>query len=280
MKLEQLKALAAEGKLEGLFPNVENGVYHHPEGPGVSSTFLKKIISETPAHALASLSEEKEESPALRVGSAFHDSVLLPELFSARYVALPEGMKRDARMKVYQEFVTANKGKTILSSDEWTQIISMRDAVLNHPRASQLLIDAKPEHSAWWTDPATGVLCKVRPDIITPQGYIVDLKSTVSANAWDFSKSIHSYGYHISAAMYLNGMSHVLGLDLKTFVLLAVEKKAPFGVALYVIDQGTLEKGMEEFRRALQIYAHCKETGDFYGYPIDFQDIAIPAYAF
>lgn len=283
MKLEQIKSMHDAGMLHGLFADVEHTVYHHPECPGSSSTFFKNVVKKSPRHALAALVSPENDSPALRLGSAFHCITAQPELFKQQYVGMPEGLKRDARTKAFQEFQAANEGKIILSQDEMAMISGMRDSVMSHKKARELVESSmqrgKVEFSGWWTDPETGVLCKIRPDLITPDGLVCDLKSTSAGDPWSFSKSLHDFGYHISAAMYLEGMSRITGELSEEFVLIVVEKAPPYAVATYRIEPSVLEKGGEEFRRAIRFYADCKSNNNWPAYGEDLMDISLPAYA-
>lgn len=279
MNLSELQLAAEMGQLQGLIPGVASEDYHHKDSPGVSSSFLKKIISSTPMHAIASL-EEKEDSDALVFGRAFHTILDSEDIFNQTHITVPEGMRRDLRAKAYQEFMAENKGKVILSRDEFDTLRRMRDTVAAHPLYS-LTRGGKCEHSGYWTDEETGVLCKIRPDVLLDDGLVFDWKSCGKPiNPYSFSKVVHEYGYHVSGAMYLAGLSKILGIKLRHFVLVAVEKQKPNGVIFYDIDPAAIEKGEEDFRHALAIYKNCKETNEWPGYPTDFEPIGLPAYAF
>ncbi|NBO40554.1 MAG: hypothetical protein EBU92_03265, partial [Betaproteobacteria bacterium] len=63
-------------------------------------------------------------------------------------------------------------------------------AIANHAGACTLLDgDIAIENSMFWTDQETGIECRARPDIIRPDGLIVDLKTTQDAGASAFAKS-------------------------------------------------------------------------------------------
>jgi exodeoxyribonuclease VIII len=278
MNLEQIKTMHDIGELKGLFPGVEDSVYHAPDCPGKSSSFFKTLIAETPLHAMAKLTKG-EETDAMILGRGTHLAVQDPSEFGAKYTVVPEGMRRDPRAKAYQEFLAANPGKHAFTQDEWDTIKSIQTSFFNHP-LSKLLVGAKIEHSGWWTDPSTGVICKCRPDWFI-DGVVYDLKTSAKGiGPWAFEKTIADYGYAISAAMYLEGISEILGEKLKKFVLIAAEKSAPYEIIFYDIDHSALEKGASEFRRAIEIYAECEKTGNFPGYSKDFQSIGLPAFAY
>lgn len=282
MTLEQLLALAKENKLSGFYPEIDDSIYHHADCPGISSSYWKTLISATPEHAEAYRKQKGEDHEALIIGRAFHelteDSATGLSRFTKKFCVIPEGMRRDARNKDYQAFLAENEGRQVLTRTQWDMVHGMRDSVMKHPR-TKMLEGTMVEHSGWWYE--RDVLCKFRPDFYHQDGIVFDLKSSGSrVNPYSFSKSIHDWGYQISAAVYLRGISHLVNTKVKHFVLIAVEKTPPYGVIFYDLDEAALEKGNQDFDAALEIYKRCLEKGEFPGYPQDFVSIGLPHYAY
>jgi exodeoxyribonuclease VIII len=107
---------------------------------------------------------------------------------------------------------------------------------------------------------------------------MIDLKSTSDARPWAFSKSIAEYMYHLSAALYVDGCK-ANGFDVKEFHLLAVENKHPYGVMWYQLDDASIDKGRELYRRALNKIVDGLQPDAPQFYPTDIETISIPAYA-
>lgn len=277
MNLEELKLANEMGELHGLFPGIPDTVYHHPECPGKSSSFFKTLLTRTPLHAITKLNDT-EESAALTFGRAAHLMVQDPVEFAEKFTFAPEGMIRNEKHAKYQDFLAANPGKTILSLDDWRTLKGIEKTFINHP-LTKLMKGAKIEHSGFWTDKGTGVLCKIRPDFFV-DGVVYDLKTSAnSIDPFTFEKTIHQFCYHVSAAMYLEGLSNILGEKMKRFVLIAAEKSPPYEIIFYDVIDGVIEKGMEDFKRALNTYAECEQTGKFPGYAREFTPVGLPAYA-
>src|SRR3546814_3264412 len=58
----------------------------------VSAGVLRRLNEQTPAHYRAWVDEaEDDDTPAKVFGRAYHDRVLLPDLFARRYVGEPVG---------------------------------------------------------------------------------------------------------------------------------------------------------------------------------------------
>jgi exodeoxyribonuclease VIII len=191
------------------------------------------------------------------------------------------------------EWLHNNGHRNVLEPEQWDQLHNMRDAVLAHPAARALLsVEGRAEQSVYWVDEATGELCRCRPDWWRVDGVVVDLKTTEDASLEGFAKSIGGWRYHVQHPFYLDGVNAALQQGgkpawlkadkAKAFVFLAVEKNACVvngqakGVAVYVLNQDSVDLGRAEYRRDLQVYAECNRTGTWPGYGDKIQNISVP----
>lgn len=197
---------------------------------------------------------------------------------------------------VKAEWMANNGHRNVLTQEQWDQLHRMRDAVMAHPAAHALLTGAKgvAERSVYWRDPATGLLCRCRPDFWRVDGIVVDVKTTEDASAEGFARSIANWRYHAQAPFYLDGINTMrdqykpTGLDLpmpvpaRAFIFLAVEKSArvvdgvAMGVGVYVLDQESTELGRIENRQDLDRIAQCQRDGKWPGYGDKIQPIELP----
>jgi hypothetical protein len=170
-------------------------------------------------------------------------------------------------------------GKAILTPDEYHVLQSTANAVQIHPAAAQLLDSrTETELTVIWTDPETGVRCKLRTDGIAAGVVTFDLKTCPDASPREFEKSIFNWGYHRQGAFYLDGLREV-GFEVETFCVIAVEKTAPFGVCVYEIQEEALRIGREENARLLRIWAECEASDHWPCYPTTIQTIGLPRWA-
>lgn len=271
--------------------------------------------------SMAGAANDNAPTAAQMIGTAFHALLLEPELFDEDYVLAmeaPEGALVTAddikavlkeigekvsgtkpelisRLKelrpdtlildeLKHNFAVRNAGRTIISRELWEQLKRMRDAVMAHPAAAALMsLKGKAEQSVYWTDPATGVACRCRPDW-WPGDIIVDLKTTDDASKEGFARSIEKYGYHRQNAFYVDGVEVVTGKAPKAFLFLAVEKDACVidgqakGVAVYRLTDESVQLGRLQYREALEAYAACKMSGKWPGYGDKIQSIDLPAW--
>jgi len=274
----------------GVYFDLANSEYHG--GEGINKGLLD-VVARSPLHAKSVLDtandNTREPTPAMVIGTAFHTLLLEPHRFADEYVTAP---KVDRRTKAGKEewaaFQEANAGKVALDDDQHEQLLAMAHAVRQHPAANALLAgcEGSAEASVYATDPVTGELLRCRPDWWRKDGVIVDVKTTEDASQEGFAKSLANYRYHVQAPWYLDTMqlSHDAGHfpegweRPKAFVFLAVEKRAPYAVATYVLDAESIEIGRQQMRANLDTLAECKRTGIWPGYGNTLQQIGVPAW--
>lgn len=248
--------------------------------PGVSKHDLD-LVAKSPAHFLAQEGTPLPVTPAMRFGTACHTAILEPNRLMEDVAVLPSCDRRTkAGKELAAAFEAESSGKTVISQEEMRHINEMSMSVLLHPVAGPLITNATHiEASATWEDVVTGERCRCRPDAIHPD-LVVDLKTTIDASRWAFASSMHKYRYHVQAAYYLSGLKTLGVIDeTATFVFLVVEKKPPYGVALYAVQQEDLRRGELQYERDLMRYAQCKKENHWPGYSESIGYIDLPIFS-
>lgn len=248
-----------------------NAEYH--AHPAVSKSNLDKI-QKSPAHYKWARENPQDPTPAMRIGTLTHMAVLEPDKFADDCVVIPTMDRRTkAGKELWEQFQADHPTQELLTNDEHTRIMAIRDAVYAHPLARKLLDKiARVEASTFWTDSATGVECKCRPDAILTNGMLIDLKTTQDAGP-EFHRSVSKYRYHVQAAYYGDGMG---GMDQYPMIFIAVETSGPHLVSCHSIAPDTLMAGREAYRRNLETYLECFQSGEWPGYPTTINQIELP----
>jgi hypothetical protein len=262
-------------------PPMNNTDYH--AHAAVSKSHLDQV-AKSPLHYWARYLDPTrivpEPTPAMAIGSAVHTHVLELDQWDARYVSAPDGIDRrtKAGKAEWEAFTTAATGRTVLPKADADLVMRMAHSVFSHPAAAMLLaLPGKAETTHMWTDAATGLQCKCRPDWLTDDGrLLVDLKTTEDASPRGFAKSIAQWRYHVQASWYLDGIEQATGTRPEQFLFLCVEKKAPYAVAVYAADAEMIAAGAQTAARDLDVLATCKAANAWPGYSDQIEPISLP----
>jgi len=222
-----------------------------------------KPLDKSGRHYQAALLAERHETDALALGSAVHLAVLEPERFSTDVVVF-DGTRRG---KAWDEFQSANEGKTIVKPDTFAQVIAIRDSILSHPVAGPLFAaPGENELSLTWTDPATGIDCKARLDrlaAIAGRPTIIDIKTTRDASPRKFGAASFDLLYHAQiGGCYRRGYEVISG-KIADCVIVAAETSAPYTVAVYQLSDELMDLGLAKYNELLAKLSYCRENNDF-----------------
>ncbi|MBO0931902.1 PD-(D/E)XK nuclease-like domain-containing protein [Fibrella aquatilis] len=162
---------------------------------------------------------------AFAEGSAFHQLVLEPRCGRP----IPSDIDRERLQKMAAAVRTTRFGRWAL---QWGQ----------------------KEQPHLFRHPATGLLCKCQTDLTLRHGLVIDIKTTRARTYRQFLECCEAYQYDRQAAFYLDGLA------AKRFVLLGVQKTAPFQVFYFeptadAIGQEFIQQGRERYNRLLSMIA-------------------------
>ena len=284
----------------GAYADIAAEDYHGNLGllpaPSLSSSGAKTLLVQSPLHFwhASALNPERVElnKPHFNVGKAAHDMILLTDRWPDHYFVTSEGFSRAKTKQCAEEIAEADaaieSGMVVLSFDQAETVHAVAAAIKRNPLAVATLTNGVAEETLAWQDPETGVWLRARPDfrpnsILTKQAVMVvsDLKFVAAshANPKGFEKAIENFGYHMSAAFYMDGIKAVYGHYPTHWVHVVVEKDAPHCVALYELPGEDIERGRVMNRRAINLFARCLDAGKWPGYADDPKQVGLPIWA-
>lgn len=288
----QNKQLAGIGP--GIYFNLSNEDYHSDSAIGCSN-IKDLLVSPLKYWRNSSLNPKRKwkETKSKTIGSALHCYLMEREKFWKEYVVLPEldvdsdfykteSVKEDF-LQNFELFASKTAktfkyrgNKTKLSEGEFEQIKEAVEYFESLPTAGELFKDGYAEVSIFWRDEETGLMCKCRPDYLTPN-YIADYKSIASID--QIKNSCGNYDYYLQQAFYLEGLTQIRSYLRNNFdmvspdefevtkndhnnFIFAFQDKEDLLVRLKTFNEEVNDWGRDLFRRGLEIY---KKSIEKYG---------------
>lgn len=230
----------------------------------VRSTALKVIVNKSAKHYRHEESQKKPPNAGMILGTATHAALVEPEVYQRDVVVSPLAGKKSA---AWDAFVLKHPGKLPIIQNDVEVIDNVVRAVRADPYASRYLVGL-PEMSIIWIDPLTGMQCKARADLLDesdPRNPIIVGFKTTRELGPVFDRQIDQFLYQLSWAFYREGYYRVRGV-WPEMVEIVAETQAPFDVAVYRVEDETLEAGTTLFRGALNTIAECRKTGAWPGF--------------
>lgn len=256
--------------------------YHR--GPGISKTGLDHV-ARSPAtfyalHLDPARPPEKERAGQME-GQLAHCAILEPAEFDKRYAVGPDVSRATKAWKEWEASLPA--GVIAIKPEQRETALRQAESVRRLPDVAEALAAGRPEVSAYWIDPDTGVLCRCRPDWVHPAGesgvVLLDVKTYSDASPAEFARQVARKRYDVQAAFYTDGFARASGLNVLAFVFVAVETDYPFSSSAVMLDEDSLDAGRRKYQSDLSRYADCLRSDVWPGYSTEIQVVRLPSWA-
>jgi len=234
-------------------------------GPSISSSGLRKISRECPARYWATsdlnpAGRQAADKDAFAFGRAAHALVLGEPEFDKHFVVSPYDTFRTKDAQQWREEQT----RTVLRNEEMAVVREMAAAQQATWGVRKAFTAGRPEQSVIWCDDETGVWLKSRPDWLPDKPglrFIVEYKTCHTIEPKRLSEDVFKYGYEMQAAMLIDGVQQVLGVQPLGVAHVVQEKDYPYLCDLRMFTKEQVEFGRWQYRRALRTFAECLNTG-------------------
>lgn len=251
------------------FEVISNAEYRKREG--LASTDIKRMMKSMAYWKyFTDHPEQEKDTPALKFGRACHKFMLEPSDFDNEFAIIPKVDKRTKEGKeTYAAFEKSSEGKELIDEETYNKLTDMRFALTQTPYVKNLL-NGEHEKSFFWTDEATGIKCKTRPDSFSVGkmgglNVCVDYKTTSNAETSAFMRSAIKFNYDIQAAHYIAGLEAIYGKEF-VFIFIAQETEPPYSVNILQPDEYFMANGREVRDSMLVTYKKCIELGEYPAY--------------
>lgn len=256
--------------------NVPSEVYHS-DRTAVNSSSLKTILKSGFAFKRNFIEGlQKPPTDAMKFGTTAHMAILEGDEFTKRYVVMPEfiGYTKDGKESKLSKEAKDKKeawlaeqellGSIVVTSEERDRLFWMIDSVMANPEAVRLLKNGSTEVSGYYSDPETGIRCRIRPDFIAHDlNAMVDVKTVADCDVdWFRRRRVEdeSFMYHFQMSMYDEGTSIISGKTVDFATWLLVGSEAPYECIVVPMEQPYREIGGKYYHRALRKLKECMEN--------------------
>ena len=226
--------------------------------PGYSGSTVR-VIERSPLACKHRL-ESPITSNALTTGSSVHTVIETRGAFLDALAVYPGAVRRG---KEWDAFQADNAGRAIVKADEAEQLQSIWASVSAHPGATRYLnAPGESELSMTWADPGTGLPRRGRIDKLCRldgRAVLVDWKTTADSSPEGFARSFVKYGYGEQLADYRHAYELITG-EVCDVVVVAIETRAPYEVAVYTVGDEILAQGLADAGRHLNQFFHALTT--------------------
>ena len=254
----------------GVYRNVPSAHYHALQL--CSATRLHASLTRSLRQVRTEMdAPSKLPSAALRVGSAIHALILEPDAGLVEVYPDFRGKNGQDALNAYLAgYCPLNKGDKAIYDQVATSWREDPDCDL-----FRTLIDVCPERELTliWDDEETGVRCRARLDLYSPDdAFMGDIKSGKwSADPDDNGRKIRTYGYDLQAAFYAQGCT-ALGLPVpESIALLIVHTRDEFAditvpeYGVVPVPTEMVEDAKPLIRKGLAAWAEAERTGHWPG---------------
>ncbi|MCK5439688.1 MAG: PD-(D/E)XK nuclease-like domain-containing protein, partial [Gemmatimonadetes bacterium] len=137
--------------------------------------------------------KEMKSTPAMQFGIRVHMAVLEPVKFATTYQVGPDVKSKASRE--WKDAVADHTTVELIKPADIAKVRGIMESVFSHPAVKGGgLLDGRAEVSYFWTD--DGREYRVRPDMVTHDGMVIDLKTTGDASYETYHKHAWNMGYH------------------------------------------------------------------------------------
>lgn len=208
-----------------------------------------------------------EKTGPMIFGSLTHCLTTEPNELWNRFAIKPSCTKNSKEGKIkWPKWYEENKGKQPISKSDIELAEKCKQSLLGYEfngiDFKTLLDVSEIEIAAFWNYTFNGIItpCKCKYDLINHKyKIIVDLKTDVDASPDKFRNTV----YDKRSGLWMQSFFYRMVPELHDykFVFLVVEKKEPFAVGMYSVDESLRQEAMYLFEEAAEIYNHGNRTG-------------------
>lgn len=231
---------------------------YHADDARAASGLLRRLTAMPPARARGPVLVTK----SMALGSAVHAALLDDAQIHC--------WEHDGRTKAgREERAAAPDGWIGLGAEDYETASRMVASAMAHPGLMEAIHESCHEVTLTWrhAESPGPEDARARVDMLGST-WVGDLKTAADLSDRGIMTAVTAFGLHQQAAWYLEAAERH-GLPVKEFHFWGIEKRAPYLVRRFFLDEVAIEVGRAQNAWAHALWARCRETGDWPGYEHD-----------
>lgn len=251
------------------------------EGWSFSSSDASVVAGLEPltlAHVRAGWAKERKRERNVDFGSCVHALALEP--FRAKsmveVVYADSYRTKDAQEKADKAMAA---GMIPMLADDFDRANVVAQRLINHPRISKWLSNGVVEQSCIAADDQSGVFWKARPDLLTTERILLDIKTVAKSSDKFIRNRIAEGGWYIQAPWYCDVIRRIDGEIPQAFYWICVEQKEPHAIRIIEPLSTTMDAGGRAGEKAKAMFREAAKSGAWGAYDDVIEQLGLPDYA-
>lgn len=224
-----------------------------------------KAISQSPAHALQAVQDDREETLALRLGAGTHAIAFGKPVAIWDQPAKTGKGKAPRNGSAWDDFRGEHPDAIILNRKEHDQAQQVARAIQSHGLASELLFAPSVIHEQTLEWVQDGRKRRSTPDARGPD-HVVELKTTRCAEPRKFERDARFRGYHVQLADQGMAIAAVTGWPPLRYYIVSVETVKPYVVHVQQLTERAIARGEQLAWAWFRQFRACEDAGQWPGY--------------
>lgn len=234
-----------------------------------------QAISQSPAHALHAVQDDREQTMAMRLGSGGHAIAFGQPVAIWDQPAKTGKGKAPRNGSAWDAFRSEHPSAVILNRKEHDQAQQIAAALRSHKLASELLFSPGVIHERTILWKLDGRSFRSTPDARSDET-VVELKTTRCAEPRKFERDARFRGYHAQLA------SQGMAIEAETcwkplrYYIVSVETVKPYVVHVQQLSERAVARGEQLVWAWFRQFRACEDAGRWPGYAQDATVLDVP----
>ena len=222
----------------------------------LSFSSIKQFVK-SPKHYIQYITQPREQTESMLLGSVVHNLILQPDTFESKYIVEPDFNKRTNQGKEdYQKFLD-----TI--SERKLQAVPPKVFLKAKEMVTQFM-DSPNYNYVKQMDATETRFDKLSDTGLPICGYIdgmnadtnFEIKTVSSADYADIQRDFYNLKYHLQAAIYnwVNG---------KNIMYIVIENSFPYLSRAFTVSDNYIKEGKAIFDKAMTDFSYCLDMDTF-----------------